>query len=59
MPCEDIREIAFALIEHGLKIEGLIPNGRATIAALRLNDDLDVLTVRSDWILAGWHPPEL
>jgi HNH endonuclease len=49
----------FRWIETGLRLEGQTPIGRATIAALRLNDDLDVLTVRSYWILAGWHPPEL
>lgn len=49
----------FRWIENGLKLQGLTPVGRATIVALRLNDDPDVLTVRSYWILAGWHPPEL
>ncbi|MDY7014387.1 MAG: HNH endonuclease signature motif containing protein [Cyanobacteriota bacterium] len=48
----------FRWFEGGLKIEGLTAVGRATVAALRLNEDLDVLTVRSYWILAGWHPPE-
>jgi hypothetical protein len=48
----------FRWIENGLKLQGLTSIGRATIAALRLNDDADVLTVRSYWILAGWHPPE-
>lgn len=49
----------FCWIENGLKMQGLTPSGRATIVALKLNDDPDVLTVRSYWILAGWHPPEL
>ena len=32
-------------------------NGRATVAALHLSDDPDALTVRSYWVVAGWHPP--
>jgi len=24
----------------------------------RLDDDPDALTVRSCWVVAGWHPPE-
>lgn len=48
----------FRWIESGLRIVGLTPTGRATVAALHLSDDPDVLEVRSYWILAGWHPPE-
>jgi len=44
--------------EDGLRIIGLTPTGRATVAALHLSDDPDMLTVRSYWVLAGWHPPE-
>jgi len=40
-----------------LRIIGLTPIGRATVDALHLSDDPDALTVRSYWILAGWHPP--
>jgi HNH endonuclease len=47
----------FCWRDGGLKIAGLTATGRATVAALRLSDDPDVLTVRSYWILAGWHPP--
>jgi hypothetical protein len=49
----------FRWIEAGLRLEGLTAIGRATITALHLNDDPDVLTVRSYWILAGWHPPDV
>lgn len=42
----------------GLRIIGLTPTGRATVAALHLDDDPDALEVRSYWVLAGWHPPE-
>ena len=41
----------------GLRVIGLTPIGRATVAALHLSDDPDALTVRSYWVQAGWHPP--
>ena len=47
----------FRWIDNGLRIEGLTPTGRATVALLHLADDPDALEVRSYWILAGWHPP--
>jgi hypothetical protein len=42
----------------GLRIVGLTPTGRATVAALHLADDPDALIVRAHWIMAGWHPPD-
>jgi len=47
----------FRWSSDGLRIEGLTPTGRATVAVLRLSDDPDALTARSYWVLAGWHPP--
>ena len=47
----------FCWIDNGLYLAGLTPVGRATIAALQMNDDPDALLVRSYWIEAGWHPP--
>jgi hypothetical protein len=47
----------FAWSSDGLRIVGLTPIGRATVAALHLGDDPDALEVRSYWVLAGWHPP--
>jgi HNH endonuclease len=44
--------------DDGLHIIGHTAIGRATVAALHLGDDPDVLEVRSYWVLAGWHPPE-
>jgi hypothetical protein len=41
----------------GLRIIGLTTVGRATVAALHLDDDPDALIVRSYWVMAGWHPP--
>jgi hypothetical protein len=48
----------FCWSADGLRIVGLTPTGRATVAALHLADDPDALIVRSYWILAGWHPPK-
>lgn len=42
----------------GARILGLTSVGRATEAALRLNSDIAV-EVRRNWVLAGWHPPEV
>jgi hypothetical protein len=47
----------FRWSEDGLRIVGLTPTGRATVAALHLDDDPLALAVRANWILAGWHPP--
>lgn len=47
----------FAWEDGGLRIIGRTATGRATVAALRLSEDPDVLLVRSYWIQAGWHPP--
>jgi hypothetical protein len=47
----------FVWSEDGLRILGRTPTGRATVAALHLDDDPDALIVRSYWVLAGWHPP--
>lgn len=47
----------FQWSQEGLHISGLTAIGRATVAALYLNSDPDVLTVRSHWVAAGWHPP--
>lgn len=47
----------FAWTSDGLQIIGRTPVGRATVIALRLADDPDAITVRSFWVLAGWHPP--
>ncbi|MGH9945504.1 MAG: HNH endonuclease [Pyrinomonadaceae bacterium] len=40
----------------GTQIIGVTPVGRATVAALQLNNELAV-EVRRNWVLAGWHPP--
>lgn len=48
----------FHWIDHGLRIAGTTPSGRVTVQALHLSDDPDAITVRSFWIMAGWHPPD-
>jgi hypothetical protein len=40
----------------GVRIEGITPTGRATVEALKLNNELAV-EVRRNWVRAGWHPP--
>ncbi|HMN29425.1 MAG TPA: hypothetical protein PKE45_14845 [Caldilineaceae bacterium] len=50
--------VHFQWSDDGLRILGQTPTGRATVALLHLDDDPDVLTVRSYWVLAGWHPPK-
>jgi len=46
----------FAWANGGTHIVGLTPTGRATILALRLNNDL-VVEARILWIIRQWHPP--
>lgn len=47
----------FRWVDGGLRIMGVTPIGRATVRALRLDDDPDAIEVRRHWIAAGWHPP--
>jgi HNH endonuclease len=46
----------FKWSQDGAIIIGLTPVGRATVEALRLNNEIAV-EVRRNWVLAGWHPP--
>ena len=43
--------------EDGTEIIGKTPCERATVIALQLNN-LIAVTVRRQWVSAGWHPPE-
>lgn len=47
----------FAWSESGDLIIGLTAVGRATVIALQMNNIVAV-TVRRNWIAAGWHPPQ-
>jgi HNH endonuclease len=40
----------------GTKVIGRTICGRATVEALRLNNEI-ALVVRQNWVKAGWHPP--
>ena len=44
--------------ENGYEIVGMTSIGRATVAALKMNNEY-ILPARRQWVLAGWHPPEL
>ena len=46
----------FSWTADGLRLIGLTATGRATIEALRLNDDW-LIGARRIWIIAGLHPP--
>jgi HNH endonuclease len=47
----------FAWSSDKITILGRTECGRATIEALKLNNTL-ALTVRRNWVRAGWHPPQ-
>jgi len=47
----------FAWSEDGVLMLAKTAVGRATIAALALNDELRVRT-RAIWVKSGWHPPK-
>jgi hypothetical protein len=56
-PRKQIWKDHFAWSEDGTTIIGLTDCGRATVRALKINNNLAV-TVRRNWIRAGWHPPK-
>lgn len=48
--------VHFTWSEDGTKIVGLTATGRATVVALRLNNE-EIVGARWLWVQAGWHPP--
>ncbi len=46
----------FAWNNEGILILGRTPTGRATVAALKLNNPF-IVPARRLWVIAGWHPP--
>jgi hypothetical protein len=48
----------FIWSDDGVEIIGITACGRATVIALRLNNAL-AITVRRNWVSAGWHPPKI
>lgn len=55
-PRQQSWRIHFTWSSDGTEILGLTAIGRATIAALRLNNR-EIVAARSLWVQAGWHPP--
>ena len=47
----------FYWTDDGTEIAGITPIGRATVEALRMNNE-HIVASRQLWVLAGWHPPE-
>jgi HNH endonuclease len=46
----------FQWSDNSVEIVGLTPCGRATVVALKLNNE-SLTCARRRWVLAGWHPP--
>lgn len=47
----------FRWSEDGVYIFGLTAVGRATIEALKMNNEY-IIPARRHWVEAGWHPPK-
>ncbi len=47
----------FAWAEEGVMIIGLTSVGRATVKALKLNNEY-IVRSRRRWVSTGWHPPQ-
>jgi len=47
----------FAWSADATRIVGLSPCGRATVVALKMNND-DIVSARRLWVSVGWHPPQ-
>jgi HNH endonuclease len=56
-PSEQTWDEHFVWEKEGEIIIGLTPIGRATVVALKLNRS-PLVTSRTYWIQAGWHPPK-
>jgi 5-methylcytosine-specific restriction endonuclease McrA len=56
-PREQSWQDHFAWANGGTHIVGLSPTGRATVIALRLNNEY-LVEARVLWIAWQWHPPE-
>lgn len=55
-PNQQIWDEHFEWTNGGTHIIGLTPIGRATVIALRLNNE-DIVEARTIWISMNWHPP--
>jgi len=48
----------FQWSKDGIYIIGLTAVGRATVDALKMNNEF-IVPARQHWVEAGWHPPQL
>lgn len=48
----------FEWSDDRIQIIGLTPIGRATVSALKMNNEY-IVVARRHWVQAGWHPPKL
>ncbi|MBW4420731.1 MAG: HNH endonuclease [Myxacorys californica WJT36-NPBG1] len=48
----------FAWNLDATRVEGQTPVGRATVAALRMNNPI-IVAARSRWVISDWHPPTI
>ncbi len=56
-PRQQVWSEHFQWSNDGIEILGLTPCGRATVVALKLNNE-NLTRARRRWVLAGWHPPK-
>ncbi|WP_243147590.1 hypothetical protein [Scytonema sp. UIC 10036] len=49
-------ELQLVWSQDSTRVEGLTSTGRATIAALRINNQI-IVAARWRWTINGWHPP--
>jgi len=57
-PQQDVWSTHFVWTDDGAEINGLTPQGRATIALLRINRP-QAVRVRRLWVAMGEHPPAI
>ncbi len=55
-PRQDSWGAHFQWDDSNIRIIGITPTGRATIACLDMNNAL-IVRARFRWVQAGWHPP--
>jgi 5-methylcytosine-specific restriction endonuclease McrA len=55
-PRIDVWQAHFAWGNGGTHLIGITPTGRASVVALRLNND-NIVAARALWIESAWHPP--
>ena len=55
-PRQQLWQEHFAWDEAGASLAGLTAIGRATIVALKMNNQV-IVSARHRWVSTGWHPP--